>query len=460
VLFFPAEGLRDGVFLVDTPGVGSVYAHNTEAARAYVPEADAAVFLTSADPPIGESERAFLEEVRGEASHMFFILNKVDYLSQPDLAEAVAFTRDVLQRSLGRSVRLYAVSARRALEAKLAGDTSALLGTDFAAFERDFREFLLREKGRTILESVAAHARRLVTDLRNSIEVEERAARLPEEELASKIEEMESVFSRANEWRDDMHALLGKERDRLVGMVESDLADLRAREEEALFAAARDFLAANPDLRGAAAGLNDLVRTTLRSDVDRWRRAEDRRVGEAFRDTTARFVEGTERRIEETVRLCGDILGIHLSSAAEPVDLSRDTRFTYAFFEVPTILESLLPDVRGYLPRRMARKLLERDVAERIPRLVDRHSGRLRYDFVQRLEQSCRALERTLDERLASTIESLRRGVQLSRQERARRAEEVQLATRRVNRWREELDELERELEAVVRPVPAEEVNA
>ncbi len=51
MVFYPAEELRDGVFLVDTPGVGSIYRHNTEAAYAFVPESDAAVFLTSADPP-------------------------------------------------------------------------------------------------------------------------------------------------------------------------------------------------------------------------------------------------------------------------------------------------------------------------------------------------------------------------------------------------------------------------
>jgi ribosome biogenesis GTPase A len=40
VLWYPAEPLRDGVFLVDTPGVGSIYAYNTRAARDFVPEAD------------------------------------------------------------------------------------------------------------------------------------------------------------------------------------------------------------------------------------------------------------------------------------------------------------------------------------------------------------------------------------------------------------------------------------
>jgi hypothetical protein len=44
---YPSEDLRDGVFLVDTPGVGTIYRHHTEAARQFLPESEAAVFLTS-----------------------------------------------------------------------------------------------------------------------------------------------------------------------------------------------------------------------------------------------------------------------------------------------------------------------------------------------------------------------------------------------------------------------------
>ena len=43
--------LARGVELVDTPGTGSVYAHNTSAAEAALDTMDAAVFVLTADPP-------------------------------------------------------------------------------------------------------------------------------------------------------------------------------------------------------------------------------------------------------------------------------------------------------------------------------------------------------------------------------------------------------------------------
>src|SRR6266511_351586 len=172
VLEYPAESLRDGVILVDTPGVGSVYRHNTDAAYALLPEADAAIFLTSADPPISETERGFLVAVREESARMFFVLNKADYLTERDLAEAVEFTADVLREAIGREVQLYPVSARRALEAKTAGSAEGAQASGFVEFERDFRDFLLHEKGLVILLSGARRLRKVVIDEVNSVDVE------------------------------------------------------------------------------------------------------------------------------------------------------------------------------------------------------------------------------------------------------------------------------------------------
>jgi predicted GTPase len=158
VVSYPSPVLSDGVYLVDTPGVGSVYRHNTDAAYAFVPEADAAIFLATADPPISETERDFLTHVRSEAARMFFVLNKIDYLCDEDLAETRDFTRSVVAAAIGHEAVLYAISAKRALEAKRRKDEQALEASGLGAFERDFRAFLLHDKGGAIITSVAGGA--------------------------------------------------------------------------------------------------------------------------------------------------------------------------------------------------------------------------------------------------------------------------------------------------------------
>jgi GTPase SAR1 family protein len=53
IITYPSLYLKDGVRLIDTPGVGSIYEHNTDVAYRYLPKSDAALFLLSVDQPLG-----------------------------------------------------------------------------------------------------------------------------------------------------------------------------------------------------------------------------------------------------------------------------------------------------------------------------------------------------------------------------------------------------------------------
>jgi hypothetical protein len=69
-VFAPSALLESGLCLVDTPGIGSVSATNTETARAFVPHVDAALIVLGGDPPIAGDELALIEarisESRGQ----------------------------------------------------------------------------------------------------------------------------------------------------------------------------------------------------------------------------------------------------------------------------------------------------------------------------------------------------------------------------------------------------------
>jgi len=65
---------------VDTPGVGSQIEAETEDRYAFLPECDAVLFLTSADPPFTCSEQQYLHAIHRYANTIFFVLNKTDSL--------------------------------------------------------------------------------------------------------------------------------------------------------------------------------------------------------------------------------------------------------------------------------------------------------------------------------------------------------------------------------------------
>ncbi|MCG0278649.1 MAG: dynamin family protein [Thermanaeromonas sp.] len=94
-------GLGQGVVLIDTPGIGSTFQHNTETTLKFLPQCDAAVFLLSADPPLTQAELEFLQAVRSQIAHLFFILNKVDYLDTQEMSSLLHFVKKVLQEHAG-----------------------------------------------------------------------------------------------------------------------------------------------------------------------------------------------------------------------------------------------------------------------------------------------------------------------------------------------------------------------
>ncbi|MEZ4496060.1 MAG: dynamin family protein [Thermomicrobiales bacterium] len=92
--YFPARFLAD-ITVVDTPGTNAIIREHEQLTRKFVPRADMVLFVTSADRPFTESERAFLETIREWGKKVVLIVNKVDLIrSQEDVDKIVGFVQE------------------------------------------------------------------------------------------------------------------------------------------------------------------------------------------------------------------------------------------------------------------------------------------------------------------------------------------------------------------------------
>jgi small GTP-binding protein len=98
----PAPLLEAGVVLVDTPGLGSVYQHNTEAGRAALLAADGAIVVLSADSPLSEQERELLNLLSERQARKFIVVNKADHVDASELEVVRRFVTEVVADELGR----------------------------------------------------------------------------------------------------------------------------------------------------------------------------------------------------------------------------------------------------------------------------------------------------------------------------------------------------------------------
>ncbi len=186
---YPLELLRD-VAIVDTPGTNAILREHEAITNHFVPRSDLVLFVTSADRPFTETERAFMERIRDWGKKVVVVLNKVDLLSAAQAEEQVAFVQSGVERLLGFRPQVFPVSARQAL----AGDSAS----GFAALERFVSE-TLDERGRLALK------------LASPLGVADRVARTfvmaADEKLALLAADMrlvESINAQISSYREDM----------------------------------------------------------------------------------------------------------------------------------------------------------------------------------------------------------------------------------------------------------------
>ena len=122
--------------IVDTPGTNAVKREHEAITREFLPRADMVLFVTSADRPFTESERAFLEGIRNWGKKVAVVINKIDLLmSSEDIQKVIAFVRDNASKLLGTEVDVFPVSARQAARGKSEGDDALVQESRFEALE-------------------------------------------------------------------------------------------------------------------------------------------------------------------------------------------------------------------------------------------------------------------------------------------------------------------------------------
>ena len=142
----PVPWLQE-VNLVDTPGTNAVIRHHQELTEHFVPRSDLVLFVTSADRPFSESERAFLQQIRDWGKKVVIVVNKIELLTtKAEQREVLEFVRRNAHELLGVAPAIFAVSARLALAAKVGGvsaaDSSDWERSQFGALEQYILDFL------------------------------------------------------------------------------------------------------------------------------------------------------------------------------------------------------------------------------------------------------------------------------------------------------------------------------
>ena len=151
----PVELLRRGLFFVDSPGLGSSIAENTETTERFFPEADAFILITSFDSPLSEEEDRALRRIRQSDKALFVIVNKHDTVNATERTQVLDFVKERLgQYSFSRDPQIFSVSARQALEGKQSQNDELVETSGIRKVEAALFHFLTEEKAEAFLANI------------------------------------------------------------------------------------------------------------------------------------------------------------------------------------------------------------------------------------------------------------------------------------------------------------------
>lgn len=402
---YPSPWLQDGVRLVDTPGIGSVYQHNTDVAYRFLPKADAVIFLLSAEQPVSQAECDFLRDVKAYAGRIFFLLNKADYLLDTELRDAIYFANMTIAEALGQKPHIFPASARQALNGKLTGSREQLEKSRLPLFFAALNNFLLKDKGEVLIDSISRNLQRLISQAHLSIELEQKCLATPLAELEEKIWAFDVKKIEVDAARNEYSVILTAEAKRLEQQVETELNLFKTELQQTISAAVEVEYRENHSMpsRALSTHLEQFVTSTVRDKFDVWRTVEDEKMAGEFDRLCARFSTRINETVDDLFRFSADLFDI--SFAAVKVESLRNSSsgFYYKFWSEPGSMKLFTSSLLLALPKVIGDKMLVKKMQEYAVDSVEIQSGRLRHDFTQRLEKGVRAFNREMTAKLDVT---------------------------------------------------------
>jgi len=415
---YPCSWLTHDVQLIDTPGIDSVYEHNTAVTRAFIPRADAVIFVASVEQPLSQAELAFLQGVRAYAGKIFCVLNKIDQLSAAELQESIAFCAQCVQDALAAETPIFPVSARLALQ-RPAEDAATPIASGIGDLQQALQAFMRTDKHAIWRQSVATTLLRMLSQIRFALELERNALSVPLDRLQDALAALQQHKEQARREQVEHSVLLQAYVNTLLReRIEPALAQFKEVQKQRIVELLEQWYRQMRRLspRQLQRQLKQRLAVQVRATYDGWLEREEPALARAFDQLCGRFWTQMSHDIDQLLGRCGELFGLSFEPVTTTSVWSGDSHFDYRLRSEPTSLLALSASAVLLLPGRLAGPLLLRRLRARALELTETHAGRLRADLQQRLHGSVMDFRNRLISHLDGTVrhieEAIGRGIE------------------------------------------------
>jgi small GTP-binding protein len=392
----PSLRSYEGLQLVDTPGLESVFQHNTEMALDWLPKVGLALVTIGVDPPLSKQDVDLIRTLRAYTPKIVILLTKVDLISEGEREEIATFIRKELHRIFEVEFRIVPFSI------------SPTHGHLKEGLDRELLLPLLQNRESTRADIVRFKFRSMLDRTKEYLSLALAAAERADKDRAKLRAQILNEKTSFESVRMEMQALAtgcaSQTRPWIMRHIEELIPDLQQRLTEEL----RDRLS------GMKSNLWDLSRAYedwLRESTKREMREISLRDSDQFmvplekaRDTLSRAVQGFRDRLAGNIE---QALGMHFSVEPFEIELHKPTVPDVAISNLFMFNTDLLWFV---IPMRLFRSWADGHFLKRIPYEIEKNLSRLASQWTERINSAILKMQRDAERNVRdqiSTVESL-----------------------------------------------------
>ena len=460
---YPSEYLRNGVEIVDTPGIASVHIHNTETTYNYLPYADAMIFLVSVEPPITQAEYNFLDDLRGYVSKIFFVQNKIDMVDENDREESLEFTKRVIQEQLpAENITIYPLSAKQALLGKLKDDNSEIISSGLGTFQDALDNFLLKEKANVLILSIIHKIENLILSETTKANIIKKTLQEPVQELENKIKSFDVLAKEIQQEGRDSTNLLKVEINELIRKVlEPDLEQLKKEKTELLLKNTDEFYNAHRDKssRQLAKESDIYLYEQIHHIFNEWQIQEEKKIRDRLKVIYERLAGRTNAIINRLLKLSTKILDLEIEPFTVNDNITYESAFTFTIdAEIKASLAMMTETGTYLLPRFLSHSIILKELRDRFIMEVDRHCGRMRFDFAERIEKSTKDFVKRINQTVDATVNGISNALLQSHAMKQGSLEEILEFENKLKKELEIFNQVSQELNAIRNQISIQKV--
>jgi small GTP-binding protein len=389
------------VSLVDTPGLGSAFEHNTATTLQFVPKIDAALFVLSADMPVSKPEIDFLNDLKEVVPRILFVMNKIDLLSEADLKKMVVHNASIISKLLGK-----ALSEKDLMLVSSLQPGSSLRENGITGLKQFIESIAVNEKDRLLQQSARKQYGWLHNRLQMLLQLKLDTLTMPLQELEQKQARLSSSILLMQQQKDEFESIINGKisqlQDQIRSTVNMESKTIRSTIYQKLDENQQDILNTQ-EFKAIQAGLNEFILNHFNSVKDNLEDA----TREQFKNLLHQYSNRSQSFLNELANHLKTLMGISFDMIAGQFDLNIYTSFYLSLDSGTGTVAAHQSLLNKFLPASIRKKALLRRLREYYDAIIIRNSSSIGYDLQYKIQESFRKFSYDLNNRLADLMANI-----------------------------------------------------